>query len=101
MPVDLRSAGTNYCVPAIQRIGSTDAWRERRTAANGLRGQTRTVVERQVAVQSPAVLDKFRDLRVCCAQQACPLKVDPFGNRPILRQNLDWMGYARTVVAAL
>jgi len=56
--VDLRSARTNYCVPAIQRIGSTDAWRERRTAANGLRGQTRTVVERQVAVQSPVILDK-------------------------------------------
>src|SRR5256886_11547880 len=54
-----------------------DAWREGGIATDGLSGQTCPEAERQMAVQNPVILDKLRDLRIRCAQQARALKVNP------------------------
>ena len=101
MAVDLGGSGTNYGLSFIQRIGRADAWREGGIATDGLSGQTCPEAERQMAVQNPVILVKLRDLRIRCAQQARALKVHPFGNRAILRQQLNGMRCAGTVIVTI
>ena len=101
MAVNLGNPGAQdrFCIVK----GKCDAAsrRKRRFSADGLAAYTRPEVEGQVLVYRPVVLDELGHFRIRCLQLTCALKVDLFGHRAILRQEVDGMRNVRAAVTAV